>query len=151
MSDSVKPISKRKLKYIKARVEGNSKKDAALKAGYSESVALKAKTHIETPEVRAAFAELVREQIPAKKIVMRIHEGLDAMETKFFQEKGVVRDQRDVIAWNERRQYATLAAEFGGYHVPPKQESQDNGAKVLIQFIRDPQTPAIQVAVKPQI
>jgi len=32
---------------------------------------------------------------------------------------------------------------------PPKQESQDNSAKVLIQFTRDPPTPAIQVASKP--
>jgi hypothetical protein len=32
---------------------------------------------------------------------------------------------------------------------PPKQESQDNSAKVLIQFTRDPPTPAIQVAGKP--
>jgi hypothetical protein len=32
---------------------------------------------------------------------------------------------------------------------PPKQESQDNGAKILIQFTRDPPTPAIQVASKP--
>lgn len=34
---------------------------------------------------------------------------------------------------------------------PPKTEGQNTGAQVLIQFIRDPQTPAVQVAVKPEI
>lgn len=34
---------------------------------------------------------------------------------------------------------------------PPKQEGAERGPAVLIQFIRDPQTPAIQVAVKPEI
>jgi len=33
---------------------------------------------------------------------------------------------------------------------PPKQESQDNSAKVLIQFARDRPTPPIQVASKPE-
>lgn len=151
MSDSEKPLSPRKRKYVDGRAKGLSKKDAALAAGYSESVALKAKSHIETPEVRAAFAQLMRKKIPAERIAQRISEGLDAMETKFFQKDGVVTDRRDVIAWSERRQYASLAAELGGYHAPPRQESPDSGAKVLIQFIRDPQTPAIQVASTPKI
>lgn len=154
MSDSKrrkKPISKRKLKYIKAVANGATKKAAALQVGYSESVAENAKSHIETPDVRAVFAELVREQIPAKKIVARIKEGLDAKETKFFQFEGEVTDQRDVIAWTERRHYAALAAEFGGYHVPPQKEVQGSGTRILIQFVRDPQTPVIQVATKPDI
>lgn len=115
-------LSKMKQKYIAGLADGKTKKQAALDAGYSESMSRSA-AQIETPDVRAAFAELVRERIPARKIVERINAGLDAKETKFFQSEGIVTDQRDVIAWSERRQYAELAAEFGGYFVPPKQEN----------------------------
>ena len=117
-----KPLSKRKQKYIAGVADGKTKMQAALDAGYSDSMA-HSTAQIETPDVRAAFAELVRERIPARKIVDRINAGLDAKETKFFQSEGVVTDHRDVIAWSERRQYAELAAEFGGYFVPPKQEN----------------------------
>src|SRR5271154_6877690 len=113
-----KPISPRKRKYLNGLVNGKTKQQAALDAGYSPSTALSAKAHIETPEVRAAFAELVRERIPARRIAERISEGLDAMKTEFFQKDGVVVETRDVIAWSERRMYAELAAEYGEYHTP---------------------------------
>jgi hypothetical protein len=83
-----------------------------------------ASAKIETGEVRAAFAELMRKHIPPEKIAQRIEEGMDAMETKFFQKDGEVKETRDVVAWGERREYAALAAEYGGYHVPP---SRDEG------------------------
>jgi len=113
-----KPISPRKRKYLNGLVNGKTKQQAALDAGYSPSTALSAKAHIETPEVRAAFAELIRERIPARRIAERISEGLDAMKTEFFQKDGVVVETRDVIAWSERRMYAELAAEYGKYHTP---------------------------------
>ena len=119
-------LSPRKQKYVKARASGMTKKDAALEAGYAESVSLRVANNIETPDVRAAFAEIMRKRISPDKIARRIDEGLDAMETKFFQSEGVVTDSKEVIAWSERRQYAALAAELGGYFVQPKQEPAIN-------------------------
>src|SRR6267143_6520511 len=95
----LKPLSKRKQKYIEGVADGKSKFEAAIAAGYSESTALSAKAHIETPDVRAAFSKLIRERIPARRIVARISEGLDAKETKFFQHEGEVKETRNVIAW----------------------------------------------------
>ena len=113
-----KPLSKRKKKYIEGVVKGKSKKDAALAAGYSESTALAAKSHIETPDVRAAFREIIRKHVPMEKIGQRIAEGLDAMETKLATFEGEITDSKDLVAWSERRAYAELAAEWGGYFVP---------------------------------
>jgi hypothetical protein len=121
---SFSSLPPQKQKYVEGLAEGKTKVQAALDAGYSPAMARSATHNIETPDVRAAFAALMRKRIPPEKIVQRIEEGLDAKETKFFQEKGVVTDQRDVVAYGERRQYAELAAQYGGYHVPP---SRDEG------------------------
>lgn len=108
----IKGLSKSKKAYVKARLAGKTKKDAALEAGYSESVALSAKAHIETDDVRAAFQKLIQATIPASKIVQRLNEGLDAK----------IKDVPDI---RERREHLKLAAQYGGYHVD-KQELELN-------------------------
>jgi hypothetical protein len=37
-----------------------------------------------------------------------------------------------VPAWSERRQYAELAAEYGGYHAPSKNDQGPSGAGVIL-------------------
>jgi hypothetical protein len=105
--------------YLKQRVKHptGTKKDAALAAGYALSTAHQAHL-IESPDVKEAFKRLIREKIPGEKIATRVAEGLDAKQTIFFQKDGIVCDSRDVIAWGERRAYAQLAAEYGGYFTP---------------------------------
>ena len=49
--------------------------------------------------------------------MLRIREGLDAVETKFFVHEGKVVSTHTVVDWRERRQYVELAARFGGYYV----------------------------------
>lgn len=120
MASEFSKLSPQKKKYVKARASGMTKKDAALAAGYAESTSLRVANNIETPDVRAAFAEIMRKAAPPEKIARRVAEGLDAMETKFFQSEGSVVETRDVVAWSERRQYAALAADLGGYFVPAK-------------------------------
>ena len=123
-------LSPRQQKYVKARAGGMTKKDAALKAGYALSTSLRVTGNIERPDVRAAFAEIIQSKIPPEKIADRIDAGLDAMETKFFQSEGNVVETREVVAWSERRQYAALAAEFGGYFIPPRRvEAEIGGMK----------------------
>lgn len=103
--------------YLEKRAEGKTKFQSALDAGYAESVARTAKQHIETPDVQKAFAALIQAVIPAEKIVARIVEGLDAVETKLFSFQGMVFDEVNMVAWTERREYAKLAAEYGEYFV----------------------------------
>ena len=144
-------MTDRQKKYINERSKGKNKKQSALDAGYSESTALRVKQHIETPEVRAAFAVIIRKRIPAEKIAKRISEGLDAIETKFFQHEGVITDQRDVIAWSERRQYAALAAEFGDYVVPKRPAEAGTGVNILLNFQRDPMVDEVVIPEKPSV
>jgi hypothetical protein len=112
--------------------EGKSKRQAALDAGFSESMANHATDKIETKNVRETFSALVRETVPAEQIAKAIAEGISAKETKFFAHEGVVQDQRDVVAWSERRQYVQLAAEYGGYHAPDKGDRDQGGGVILL-------------------
>lgn len=114
-----KPISERQRKYIKGLAKGQTKKQAKIDAGYALG------THVESPHVRAAFQSLIRRNIDSNKIAQRIAEGLDAQETKFFQYKGKLKT-RNVIAWGERREYAKIATEYGGYFIP-KQQIETSG------------------------
>jgi hypothetical protein len=105
--------------YIKHRAKNPdlTKKEAAILAGYAPSTALRTNM-IESEDVKKRFAEIIRSKIPADKIAARVAEGLDAMETKFFASEGIVLDSREVVSWSERRAYAQLAAEYGGYFTP---------------------------------
>jgi hypothetical protein len=51
---------------------------------------------------------------------------------KFFQKEGIVTEQRNVIAWSERREYLKLATEYG-QNVETKAE-QDAQSKVSVGF-----------------
>ena len=46
--------------------------------------------------------------------------------------KGEVTHQRDVIAWGERRQYAQLAAEYGGCHIAKKAGDGEGSGRVIL-------------------
>ena len=107
----------KKQKYAHLRLQGLTKKDAMMKAGYSEATA-HTPAQIETADFKAIFQDLVRKKIPVSKIIKRVADGLDAVETKFFTHNGVVTDSRDTVLWNERRQAAELAAQMGGYWNP---------------------------------
>jgi hypothetical protein len=103
-----------------------------LNAGFSETMAKHAADKIETKDVREAFARLVREMIPADLIAKTIADGMAATETRFFSHEGIVQDKREVPAWSERRQYAELAAEYGGYHLPIKSDQAQGGGGVIL-------------------
>jgi DNA-binding CsgD family transcriptional regulator len=129
--DPLIALSARKRIYLESLATGKTKRQSALDAGYAESVARTAKEHIETPDLRKAFATLIQSVIPAEKIVARIAEGLDAMETKVFSFQGTIFDQTDLIAWTERREYAKMAAEYGEYFVSSPQKMVHSGKVTL--------------------
>jgi len=110
-----------------------------LDAGFSETMANHAADKIETRDVREAFARLVREMVPPEQIAKTIADGMAATETKFFSHEGVVQDEREVPAWSERRQYAELAAELGGYHTRDSKEERGGGGVIIILPDPDPE------------
>jgi hypothetical protein len=105
----------RKQRYIDGRSQGLSKREAKNLAGYAASTSTYS---VENSSVKAALARLIKQAVPAHVMVRRIAEGVSACETKFFQKEGIVTDQRDVVAWSERREYLKLAAEYGQYVEP---------------------------------
>lgn len=112
ISTDFNTLTPRKRLYLKAVTEGKSKAEAKRIAQYSPNYS---PSQIETPQLKAQFARLVRQFAPAHKIAQVIADGLDAKETKFFQHEGKVVETHDVINYAERRQYAKLAGEFGQY------------------------------------
>lgn len=136
--DPLKKLSPKKRIYVKERAKGKSKKEAGLKAGFSESTAENAKSHIETPEVMEAFEQIMRQAVPASKIATRIAEGIDAMETVFAKFEGRITDSKDVVAWSERRAYAELAAQYGGHYTPKKaiEHKGEGGGPICFQLER---------------
>src|SRR5580698_4256582 len=91
----------RKQRYIDGRSQGLSKREAKNLAGYAASTS---SYSVENSSVKAALARLIKQAVPAHVMVRRIAEGVSAYETKFFQKEGIVTDQRDVVAWSERRE-----------------------------------------------
>jgi len=135
MSDPLAGLDPRQRKYLEHRAKGKTKLDSALAAGYSLHMARAAAVKVEKPEVKEAFARLVRQYVPAHRIAKRLQEGLDAMETKFFQKDGAVTDSRDVVNFAERRAYAELAANIGGYIEESKSKAPNVGVRVVVEHI----------------
>ncbi|MGB8989260.1 MAG: hypothetical protein WCC37_21865 [Candidatus Sulfotelmatobacter sp.] len=118
-------LQPRQKKYLEGRTQGMTKREAKRYAQYAESTS---PARIENQSVRAAFARLIKQAVPAHLLTKRIAEGVSAHETKFFQKEGVVTDQRDVVAWSERREYLKLAAEYGQYVEPDAKAGDVNVA-----------------------
>lgn len=130
--DHLAALTARKRAYVAGLAQGKTKRQAALDAGYTESVARTAKAHIETEDVKQAFAELIQRIIPSEKIAARIAEGLDATYVKLFAFQGMVFDREEVIAWDERREYTKLAAEYGGYFVPTQRQQIEGSLQLKL-------------------
>lgn len=116
-SDVLAPLGMRQRRYVKARLSGQTKKEAALAAGYSEPMAENAAVKIESKEVRRAFQALARKAVPPEKIVQRLREGLDATRTRPVISQGKVVDMFEEPDTRERREHLVLAAKLAGYFV----------------------------------
>jgi hypothetical protein len=68
-----------------------------------------------------------------KKLALRIDQGVDAKETKFFQHEGKVTETRDVVAWGPRAAFAKVAVDVFGATAPQKREiTGKGGGPVLV-------------------
>jgi len=112
-------LNRRKQKYAIALANNpeKSKAQCLLDAGYSESISRNPHL-VETEDFKLAFQEIMRRKIPLTKVVRRIREGMDAVNTVFAQKDGVFTDSRDVINWAERRQYTNMYAQMSGAWTP---------------------------------
>ncbi len=112
------PIKKQRYAIALANSKGmKTKKECLLEAGYMESTSNKPNL-VETEDFKVAFQQLLRKKIPLTKVVRRIREGMDAVDTQFFQKNGIVTDSRDTINWAERRNYTNMYAQMSGAWTP---------------------------------
>ena len=77
-------------------------------------------------------------------IKAKIRQGMEAKETKFFADKGIVTDQREVEALGIQAKYADMAAKVRGSYSTGPGESADKPLhiKVLDRFSPDKDTKA---------
>jgi len=126
-------LKPRQAKLLEGLVEGKSVRAAALEAGYSANTAAHPEDLLDTVAMRKALNHLLA---PPEKIAARINEGLDAMETRFFQFQGEVTEARNVIAWGERRAYAELAARLKGLTPGlPFDPNTDGPSNITVNYI----------------
>lgn len=133
-------LNTRQRKYVAGAMSGKTPRQAALDAGYSPSVAQTAsKTINKTPAVRALFIlALEKAGITDEMLAQRLHDGLNATETKLAQKDGVFQDSRELIAFPERRATVELVARLRGLMVE-KTESEltfPEGMSVAVSYVR---------------
>ena len=87
----------------------------------------------ESGRIRAALIR--KDEKFADKVAVRLLEGLDAEETKFFAFEGEVTDERNVISWSERRQYAELITNLFG-ELRAKDEGKGGMVVNISQFFQ---------------
>lgn len=108
---SVRKLGAKQQTYVKALAEGHSRNEAKALAGYSEATP---STNIEKQQdVAHCLKLLIRNRCPPERLARVVEEGLSATKSEFFTHQGVVTDQRDTVAWAERRAYVELAAKLG--------------------------------------
>ncbi len=78
-------------------------------------------------------------------VKLKIMEGFEAMETKFFQKDGIVVETRQVINWSARVAYLRLAADCMGM-IKRRHEISGPGGKPMTVFhaVRDLDKPPIR-------
>lgn len=105
-------------KYMAGLVDGKTKYQAALDAGYSEVTARKAKADIESSQ---AFKALEKEFLPNLYIFNKIKEGLNA--TKIIKQNGV---EKEVPDFAIREKYIQLQLKLAGLLKGGTEEPEDD-------------------------
>ena len=118
--------------------EGKPVRQVMREIGYSDSTAdkrpsvLTAKPEFQEQVGRIRAAMVEKDKQVFERVATVMLDGLKAEETKFFQHEGEVTDQKNVIAWGERRQYAELISRLFG-ELNPK---DDQGQRVPLNLLQ---------------
>jgi hypothetical protein len=90
-----------------------SKRQAALAAGFSESMAENAKVKIEDPH-RAYFERLANAICPDETLILKGREGLDATKVIAASCGGIITDTLELADFSVRADYIKIMAAFKG-------------------------------------
>jgi hypothetical protein len=109
--------------YSQYRLEGKSMREAALKAGFTTSVANKAGERLEPPHTTRIRQALEHAGVTTNHLANVIKDGLSAVKVV----TSPTEPDREVTDYGERRQYTKLALEAMG--------ELDTGTKVAVQIV----------------
>jgi hypothetical protein len=102
-------------KLVKALAKTSNVSEAGRIAGYTKAQAAHRALHniqLKMPELMDRIG--LTDEYLLKKC---LKPGLTAKETKFFADKGIVMESRDVIAWGARRDFLDMAFKLKGLYV----------------------------------
>ena len=132
MKGKRKSLTARERRLFKALTEGKTQTEAAIEAGYAHPGQA---GHRAVQNIKEKAPDLfARHGLDDDAFVEKcLIPALNANETKFFAHEGVVRDQRDVIAWGPRTATNALVARMKGL-IMDNREPSDSG-KPTIQVV----------------
>lgn len=110
--------------FVALMLDGRTAYQAAKEAGFTENQARHAYRIVE--RTQTTLQDAIRKTIPKDLIAKRLQEGLGAESTRFFAYKGEVLDERNVIDYTERREYAKLISQITGDLAPENTGPQFN-------------------------
>ncbi len=142
MKTKKSPRSKRgptlkQVKFVKFYLESGNAALAARKAGYSEKTAASiASENLTKPDIlKPIDRALEKHGLTEDLIARKAKEGVDAMETKFFQKDGKVEDTREVIPWGTRLDYLQFCAKMKGL-LKEKVEHEGGDKPIEIRIVK---------------
>src|SRR3990167_9542580 len=130
-------LTDRQIKYLAARSEGKSKKEAVLIAGYKFS---SASSGVEkSPAMRLALLSAMEARgLNSEYISKKIHEGMEAKKSHFFSCDGLIKSERVVDDNETQHKYVRTALEVRGDLVREDPKMQLNvGIIEMPQKVKD--------------
>lgn len=121
-------------KLLKGVMEGKSRKQAAISAGYSPASAHSTATlTLNNSKVKTAFQNMLdKAGLTDDALAKKFQELVTAKETKFFQKDGVVVETRDVEAIETQRKTAEFVAKLKGHLVEKVEHTADDGLMAVV-------------------
>uniref|UniRef100_A0A6H1ZZT3 Terminase n=1 Tax=viral metagenome TaxID=1070528 RepID=A0A6H1ZZT3_9ZZZZ len=132
-------LRRRARKIANAIIEGKSETEALKCAGYSASYALTRKKEIlNNPHITKTFASILDAAgLTDDYLAGRIKQLAEAKETKFFQEKGVVTETREVDALGIQADMIQFGAKLRGAYPAETHNVNVRGSIDLFEKIKE--------------
>lgn len=106
-------LTDRQIKYLAARAEGKSKKEAVRIAGYNEHTSSSGLER--SPALRQALLSAMEAQgLTGEYLARKIMIGTETKKTHFFAQDGIVKDSREVPDNEIQHKYVRTALEVRG-------------------------------------
>jgi hypothetical protein len=115
MAEKRKILRGKEAKLVKALAKTSNVSEAGRMAGYTKAQA----AHHALRNIQKKVPEIMDRIGLTDEYLLKecLKPGLTALETKFFADKGVVLDQKEVIAWGARRDFLDMACKLKGLYM----------------------------------